>query len=86
MDRIPLKVNADEDVQKKEKAEFATSAEVYCEIKKIIRLIALKGDKRFKNQNLKFGIITIDLSDIKSIDIKDINDSHGHEEGDTIIK
>ena len=35
------------------------------EIEKIIRLIALKPDKRFKNQNLKLGVITIDLSDIK---------------------
>jgi hypothetical protein len=36
------------------------------EIEKIIRLIALKGDKRYKKQNLKLGIITIDLSDIKN--------------------
>lgn len=36
------------------------------EIEKIIRLIALKGDKRYKNQNLKFGIITVDLSNIKN--------------------
>ncbi len=35
------------------------------EIEKIIRLIALKPDKRFKNQNLKLGVITIDLTDIK---------------------
>ena len=35
------------------------------EIEKIIRLIALKPDKRFKNQNLKLGVITIDLTNIK---------------------
>ena len=35
------------------------------EIEKIVRLIALKPDKRFKNQNLKLGIITIDLTNIK---------------------
>ena len=33
--------------------------------KKIVRLIALKPDKRFKNQNLKLGVITIDLTNIK---------------------
>ena len=35
------------------------------EIEKIVRLIALKPDKRFKNQNLKLGVITIDLTNIK---------------------
>ncbi len=35
------------------------------EIEKIIRLIALKPDKKYKNQNLKLGVITIDLTDIK---------------------
>lgn len=35
------------------------------EIEKIVRLIALKPDKRFKNQNLKLGVITIYLTNIK---------------------
>ena len=35
------------------------------EIEKIVRLIALKPDKRFKNQNLKLGVITIDLTNRK---------------------
>ena len=35
------------------------------EIEKIVRLIALKPDKRFKNKNLKLGVITIDLTNIK---------------------
>jgi len=37
------------------------------ELEKIIRLIAIKPDKRFKNQNLKLGVITIDLTNIDNI-------------------
>lgn len=33
-------------------------------LEKIIRLVSIKPDKRFKNQNLKLGVITIDLTDI----------------------
>lgn len=35
------------------------------EAEKIIRLICIKNDKNYKKQNLRLGIITIDLSDIK---------------------
>ena len=36
------------------------------EVEKIIRLITLK-DAKFDNGNLKLGVITVDLSDIKDI-------------------
>lgn len=36
-------------------------------LEKIIRLISIKPDKRFKNQNLKLGVITLDLSNIPNI-------------------
>ena len=35
------------------------------EAEKIIRLICIKNDKNYKKQNLRLGVITIDLSDIK---------------------
>lgn len=35
-------------------------------LEKIIRLISIKPDKRFKNQNLKLGVITLDLTDINN--------------------
>ena len=35
------------------------------EAEKIIRLISIKNNKNYKKQNLRLGIITIDLSDIK---------------------
>ena len=34
------------------------------EVEKIIRLIAIRNDNRYKKQNLKLGVITIDLSNI----------------------
>ena len=34
------------------------------EIEKIIRVIAINDSKKFKDDNLKFGIITVDLTDI----------------------
>ena len=34
------------------------------EIEKIIRLIVLEDDSKFKNKNLQLGVITIDLTDI----------------------
>ena len=34
------------------------------EVEKIIRLIAIKNNNRYKKQNLKLGVITIDLSNI----------------------
>ncbi len=37
------------------------------ELEKIIRLISIKPDKRFKNQNLKLGVITLDLRNIPNI-------------------
>lgn len=36
-------------------------------LEKIIRLISIKPDKGFKNQNLKLGVITLDLSNIPNI-------------------
>jgi site-specific DNA recombinase len=36
-----------------------------CEAEKIIRLIAIKNNARYKKQNLKLGVITIDLSEYK---------------------
>jgi ribosomal protein L14E/L6E/L27E len=36
-------------------------------LEKIIRLVSIKLDKRFKNQNLKLGVITWDLSNISNI-------------------
>ncbi|MDD2518657.1 MAG: recombinase family protein [Bacilli bacterium] len=44
------------------------------EIEKIIRLIALKDENEYVNQNLKLGIITIDLSDIKDKNGKQLFD------------
>ena len=38
---------------------------VELEAEKIIRLICIKNDKNYKKQNLRLGVITIDLSDIK---------------------
>jgi len=38
------------------------------EIEKIIRLIAIEDNKKYKNDDIKFGVITIDLSDIKTKD------------------
>lgn len=35
------------------------------ELEKIIRLIALENENKFKNEKLRFGVITIDLSDVK---------------------
>ena len=37
------------------------------EVEKIIRLIALKQDTKYKNSNLKLAVITLDLSNIKDI-------------------
>ena len=37
------------------------------DIEKIIRIIAINVKKKYKDDKLKFGIITIDLSDIKNI-------------------
>lgn len=37
------------------------------DIEKIIRIIAINDKKKYKDDKLKFGIITIDLSDIKNI-------------------
>lgn len=36
-------------------------------LEKIIRLVSIKPDKRFKNQSLKLGVITLDLSNIPNI-------------------
>ena len=36
-------------------------------LEKIVRLISIKPDKRFKNQNLKLEVITLDLSNIPNI-------------------
>ena len=36
-------------------------------MEKIIRLVSIKLDKRFKNQNLKLGVIAWDLSNISNI-------------------
>ncbi len=38
------------------------------EIEKIIRVIPIKDNDRFKSDQLKLGIITINLSNIKGID------------------
>ena len=37
------------------------------EIEKIIRIIPIKDDDKFKNSQLKLGVITINLSNIKGI-------------------
>lgn len=42
------------------------------EIEKIVRLIAINDSKKFKDDKLKFGIITIDLTDIKAPDGKQL--------------
>lgn len=36
------------------------------EIEKIIRLIAIEDNTKYKNDDIKFCIITIDLSDVKT--------------------
>ena len=41
------------------------------EIEKIIRIIIIR-DEKFRNKNLKLGIITIDLSDVRDKDGKQI--------------
>ena len=37
------------------------------DIEKIVRIIAINDKKKYKDNKLKLGIITIDLSDIKNI-------------------
>ncbi len=37
------------------------------DIEKIIRIIPIKDDDKFKNSQLKLGVITINLSNIKGI-------------------
>ena len=38
------------------------------DIEKIIRIIPIKDDDKFKNSQLKLGVITINLSNIRSSD------------------
>ena len=51
-------VDTDDDLK-----DISFSSEL--EAEKIIRLICIKNDKNYKKQNLRLGVITIDLSDIK---------------------
>ena len=42
------------------------------DIEKIVRIILINDNKKYKNNKLKIGIITLDLSNIKSVDGKQI--------------
>ena len=55
---IYYEVDTDDDLK-----DISFSSDI--EVEKIIRLICIKNDKNYKKQNLRLGIITIDLSDIK---------------------